>query len=116
MNKRTFQRFLERDERCYHCGALDGILVPQHRIGRGMGGKNKKADQPANIVVLCSYANGLIESSAEFAELSRERGWKLAAYEEPTEVPIWDYWNNQWWILDNEFHKRYAETYIYRHN
>lgn len=73
-----------------------------------MGSKNLKAAQPSNIVVLCAEANGLLESSAEFAELGRRFGWKLRSHEEPTDVPIFGH--GGWWLLNDDFTKDLLET------
>jgi hypothetical protein len=73
-----------------------------------MGSKNSKASQPSNIVVLCSQANGLLESNAKFAELGRKLGWKLRQDETPTEVPIFGY--GGWWLLNDDFTKDLLET------
>lgn len=64
-----------------------------------MGGV-KSRNNTANIIVLCSYANGQLESNAKFAEYGRQHGWKLASWQDPTEVPVFDTMNNCWWLLD----------------
>jgi hypothetical protein len=66
MNKKMFQKFIDRDGVCPHCLKSDDTLVPQHRAGRGMGG-SRSLDRPSNIIVLCSEANFLLEANAEFA-------------------------------------------------
>jgi hypothetical protein len=73
-----------------------------------MGSKNAKANQPSNIVILCSEANFLLEASAEFAELGRKLGWKLRQHETPTEVPIFGH--GGWWLLNDDFTKDLLET------
>jgi hypothetical protein len=73
-----------------------------------MGSKNSKANQPSNIIVLCSDANGRLESSAKFAELGRKAGWKLRNHETPTEVPIFGH--GGWWLLNDDFTKDLLET------
>jgi hypothetical protein len=102
MNKKQFQKYLDRDNACPHCGTTGPELVPQHRANRGMGG-SKLRDRPSNIIVICSLANGLMESSAGFAALSRSLGWKLLSHEDPLETParLWD----GWYVLDDNFGK-----------
>ena len=107
MTKKEFDKYLERDLGCWHCGSQGDDLIPHHRLNRGMGSKNKVANQPSNIIALCSEANGLLESNAEFAELGRKLGWKLGSYEKPTEVPIFGH--GGWWLLDNNFTKDLLE-------
>jgi hypothetical protein len=68
-----------------------------------MGGKHSKADLPSNIITFCSQANGLLESDADFAELARGYGWKLATYESPTLVPVFEAWSNSWWLLGDSW-------------
>lgn len=102
MTKKEFDLFLQRDLfKCYHCGRNDETLVPQHRLGRGMGGKNSKANQFANIITFCSYANGLVESDAEFANEARLFGWKLSSFQDPTIVSVFDFVSQSWFRLDN---------------
>ena len=99
LTPKEFSKYLKRDQRCYHCGISDDTLVPQHRDGRGMGGV-KSRNNAANIIVLCSAANGLLESNAKFAEAGRNRGWKLASWQEATAVPVYDTMGDCWWLLD----------------
>jgi hypothetical protein len=100
-----FQLYLIRDQRCWHCGTTDDTLVPQHRIGRGMGGKKKKAEQPSNVLVLCSWANGELESSAAFAETGRRNGWKLSSWQDPETEPAFDVFTGRWFTLDNDYRR-----------
>jgi hypothetical protein len=108
MTKKEFEKYLQRDRGCWHCGLTDDTLIPQHRKNRQAGGKNKAAEQPSNIIVLCSQANGLLESNANFAELGRKLGWKLRSHESPTEVPIFGH--GGWWLLNDDFTKDLLET------
>ena len=102
MRKSEFDYFLKRDEyRCYHCGRSDETLVPQHRLGRGMGGKNSKANKLSNIITFCSFANGQIESDADFAEKARLSGWKLSSFQDPATVSVYDFFSSSWFLLDN---------------
>lgn len=104
MNHKRFRRFTDRDAGCVHCGELEAV-APHHRRNRGMGG-SKELDQPANIVVLCSVVNGLLESDAAWAERAREYGWKLRAGQLPEETPVWYPIRGAWFLLDDEFGKK----------
>jgi hypothetical protein len=108
MTKKEFDKYLQRDRGCWHCGSTGDDLIPHHRLNRGMGSKNSKASEPSNIIVLCSLANGLLESNAKFAELGRKFGWKLRQHETPTEVPIFGH--GGWWLLNDDFTKDLLET------
>ena len=101
MTKKEFDKYLARDLHCYHCGIVDETLVPQHRLGRGMGSKNKTANRVSNIIVFCSKANGLIESSSTMATLGRDYGWKLRAGQDPANTPVYDC--GQWYLLSDDF-------------
>lgn len=70
-----------------------------------MGG-SKALDRPANIIVLCSVINGLLESDPEWAELGREYGWKLSRAQVPEESPVFYITQGAWRILDNSFEYR----------
>jgi hypothetical protein len=99
MNSKQFQRYLDRDLSCPHCGSeLD--LIPQHRQNRGMGG-SKARDVPSNIMVMCSELNGLIESNATLANLAKDYGWKLTAGQDPKTTPMFH--SGAWWLLDDKF-------------
>lgn len=62
-------------------------LVPQHRANKGIGGY-KGGDRLSNLVWLCSYMNGLIESNEVFAGEARRRGIKISRYDNPEHVPV----------------------------
>lgn len=99
MTKKEFQKFLDRDGGCVHCGDTE-TAVPNHRANRGMGGSRKRA-VPSNVVVLCAAMNGLIESSAEYAEIARSNGWKLSASDNPESSPYYDLQAGRWFLADN---------------
>jgi len=103
MTPKEFKKYLLRDLSCLHCGADGDDLVPQHRLNRGSGGKNSKANRPSNVIVFCSYANGLAESDAHFADVCRLNGWKLRSWQEPSESPVLDAPSGVWWLLDDSF-------------
>ena len=100
MNRQQFARFMERDGGCVHCGDVV-TAVPNHRVNRGMGGSRKR-DNPANIVVLCSEVNGLIESDPVWQRRAIEYGWKLRQWDDPTFVPVFEPMWGVWWRLDDE--------------
>lgn len=105
MTRREFAKYLARDMHC-PCGCLgrEDTYVPQHRINRGIGG-SKVLDRPANIIVLCSAVNGLIESNADIAAQARVYGWKLQRWQVPEDVPVFDRVTGEWFTLDNDFHR-----------
>ena len=105
MTPKQFQKLLDRDKHCLHCGATDA-LSPNHRANRGMGG-SKKRDVPSNIVVLCSLFNGLIESDYSAAELAIRYGWKLNSWQDAKSVPVWDSVSGEWFAL-NDNYDRYS--------
>jgi hypothetical protein len=102
MTRKQFQKYLDRDKVCAHCGTDDDTLVPQHRANRGIGG-SRSLDRPSNIIVLCSLANSMLESDAKFARFGRELGWKLRRDEVPEFTPV--LLADGWWLLDNNFNK-----------
>lgn len=101
MTPKQFQKYLDRDQACPHCGETEAV-APNHRLNRGMGG-SKERDVPSNIVVLCSRLNGLIESNATQRTLAIFYGWKLTAGQDPLKTPI--FISGKWWLLDNNFGK-----------
>ena len=107
MNKKEFDKYLARDQGCWHCGTTGDDLIPHHRQNRGMGGSSVR-NVPSNIITLCAEANGLLESNAAFAELGRKFGWKLRNHETPAEVPIFGH--GGWWLLTNDFRKFLVEA------
>jgi hypothetical protein len=102
VNKKEFQKYLDRDKVCAHCGTDGDTLIPQHRANRGFGG-SRSLDRPSNIIVLCSEANFLLESNASFAEVGRELGWKLRRDQVPEFTPV--FLADGFWLLDNNFNK-----------
>lgn len=102
MTPKQFRKYLDRDKACVHCGVDDDTLVPQHRIGRGMGG-SKRLDTPSNIIVVCSRYNGLMESDPVTAAEARAKGHKLKSWEDSTLLPVWDVNTGLWWVLDDKF-------------
>lgn len=105
MNGRQFALYLARDLHCV-CGCVgqEDTFVPQHRAGRGMGG-SRVLDRPANVLVMCSRMNGLIESDPKLAEVAREYGWKLSRWQAPENEPFYDLATGTWNLIDNTYHR-----------
>lgn len=105
MNGRAFALYLARDLHCV-CGCVgrEDTLVPQHRIGRGMGG-SKVLDRPANVIVMCSDMNGRIESDPKLAAVAREYGWKLSRWQVPEDEPFYDLATGSWNLIDNLYQR-----------
>lgn len=101
MNPKAFQKFLDRDLGCAHCGIIDDTLIPNHRQNRGFGG-SKERNKPSNIVVLCSAFNGLIEANADAAALAQAHGIKLMSWQDPESEPIYYAAESAWYLLDNQ--------------
>lgn len=104
VSRAVWSLVLQRDVCCWHCGRMDDTLVPQHRINRGMGG-SKLLDVPSNLIALCSDANVLMESNAEFRERALLCGWKLERYKFPAQVPVYDFMKGDWFVLDDDWNK-----------
>lgn len=105
MNRKDWQRLLDRDlGRCVHCGETEAIS-PNHRGNRGMGG-SKALDKPSNLILLCSEMNTLIESSNRYAEQAKSFGWKISKWDTPENVAVFDYLDQKWFYLDNAWNRR----------
>lgn len=101
LTQKQFQMYLDRDKHCLHCGSTDDTLIPQHRANRGAGGSKIRGGNPANIIVLCSMLNGLLESDSRWATLGRQYGWKLHSWDDPEQKPVYDAYTGDWWLLDS---------------
>lgn len=101
MSPKEFAKYVSRDMYCLHCGENEAIS-PNHRINRGMGG-SKNRNRPSNIVILCSVANSLIESDADWAETAKRYGWKLLSWQDPEFEPVYDMIADIWYLLDDEY-------------
>lgn len=101
MKPKDFAKLVDRDQYCLHCGERTAI-APNHRINRGMGG-SKLRDNPANLVVLCSQLNGLIEADSWYQSQALKYGWKLASWQRPEEIPVFDGVAGVWYLLDNDY-------------
>ena len=105
MNGRAFALYLARDLHCpCGCSGREDTFVPQHRINRGMGG-SRVLDRPANVIVMCSVMNGLIESDPNMAEAARTWGWKLSRWQVPEDEPFYDLATGTWNLIDNTYHR-----------
>jgi hypothetical protein len=104
MTQKQFAKYLERDGHCLHCGQ-EQDLVPQHRINRGSGGKNNKADKPSNIIVFCSLANSEIEANYKWQSLAKIYNWKLSQWDDPLQKPVYDFVYETWYQLDDKFQR-----------
>lgn len=97
MTPKQFQKFLDRDGSCWHCGTTEG-LAPHHRVNRGMGG-SKARDEASNVIVMCFKMNGLMESDPIVAQMAREWGWKLESWQKPAEVPVYNAYAGKWYLV-----------------
>lgn len=104
MKRKEFERYLKRDfGRCYHCGVSDDTLVPQHRLGRGMGGsKDPKVHAASNIITFCSDHNGRIENNSIALLRAKRLGWKLESWQDPKDTPVFCMTTGEWYILRND--------------
>ena len=100
VNQKQFQKYLDRDDGCVHCGQTESVS-PHHRLNRGMGG-SKVRDVPSNIIVMCSELNGRMESDSATAQVAKAMGWKLSSGQDPASVAVQHY-SGSWRILDDKF-------------
>jgi hypothetical protein len=103
MRANEFEKYLYRDFGCIHCGEVERVS-PHHRLNRGMGG-SKLRNNPANIIVLCSWLNNSLESDAKIAERARGLGWKLTHGQDATEVAVWYPKYRSWFRLNDSFER-----------
>lgn len=109
MTVKEFDKYLTRDGgRCYHCAITAEDLVPHHRLNRGSGGKNSKAEKSSNVITMCALINGLMESDADWARLARRWGWKLESWQNPSDAPVYDAFTGEWWQLSEDGQRRPA--------
>lgn len=81
---------------------MDDTLIPQHRLGRGMGG-SKARDVPSNIIVFCADQNQRIEENYVARERARRNGWSLQSWEDPATTPVFDMTSGEWYVLGDDF-------------
>jgi hypothetical protein len=104
MNKKEFEKLVNRDQYCLHCGETV-MISPQHRVNRQMGG-SKARHTPDNLIVLCSLMNGLIESNSEARTQALKYGWKVASWDNPKEIPVFDGVAGVWYLLDENYGRK----------
>ena len=68
-----------------------------------MGG-HKSSDNLANVILICSLYNGLMESDSKVAEEARINGHKLSKFLSPNQ-PCFDNWDGNWYFLDEKGNK-----------
>jgi len=76
-------------------------LTMQHRVGRGAGG-SALFDGPAYLIAMCQHHNTLETSSADFAAVCLDNGWKLPRNRVDVvaaTVPV-RYWDG-WYLLES---------------
>ena len=84
-------------------------LVPHHRKNRGMGGRGKSLDTPANLILVCASYNLEMESDSKVMVRALVHGHKLRQTDSFFE-PIFDNVANQWFVLDNEGRKNATDS------
>lgn len=101
MKLSQFRPYLDRDKCCYHCGTTID-LIPHHRLNRGMGG-SKARHVPSNIIAMCSWFNGVMESDAGAAAWAERMGWKLRSGQDPRSTPVHGVLSTKIYLLDDNF-------------
>lgn len=105
MNVKPYTRdvVFDRDHyKCSICGEVSNIVV-HHRINRGMGGDPKGVlNALSNLLTLCNWCNGALESLPSFAATGRYHGHKLSRWQDPLEVPVRYGWTGEWRLLDDD--------------
>lgn len=103
MKKSLLNGLRDRDSHCWHCGS-DIDLVPHHRKNRGMGGR-RSLDTIANLILVCSQWNGLMESDWEAAKTARVWKHKLRDTDHFSE-PVFDRTVGLWFELGSDGTKK----------
>jgi hypothetical protein len=101
LTPKQFQKFLARDYGCWHCGESEAV-APHHRINRGAGG-SKRRENPANIIIICSVFNSMMESDADAAAWARQCGYKLNSWQDPEKVAVYNQPMNRWFRLGDDW-------------
>ncbi len=93
------KKLRQRDTYCLHCGEdRQEYLIPQHRKNRQMGG-SKLLDRLDNLVMICAYYNGAMESNAAVADNARMYGHKLTQWDS-LDHPVYDECDGEWYLID----------------
>lgn len=108
MTPKQFQKYLDRDKGCCHCGTTDA-LVPHHRKNRGMGGA-KSRNLPSNILAVCYLLNTQMESDADTAQQARDYGWKLESWQDPSSTPYFDLMTGEWILLGDNYQREIIKS------
>ena len=99
MNAALLRKLRQRDRECLHCGEdRQEYLVPHHRRNRGHGG-SKLLDRLDNLLLICAYYNGVMESNPVVAENARMFGHKLSSWQD-FDAPVFDECAGEWYQLD----------------
>ena len=96
LSRKSLTLLRARDTHCWHCGATDD-LVPHHRKNRGMGG-SKLLDGLDNLMLVCAFYNGEMESTSQTAIAARRWGHKIPAWGD-TREPVFDCTVFRWYTL-----------------
>ena len=96
LSRKSLTLLRARDAHCWHCGATDD-LVPHHRKNRGMGG-SKLLDGLDNLMLVCAFYNGEMESTSQTAIAARGWGHKIPAWGD-TREPVFDCTVFRWYTL-----------------
>jgi len=96
LSRKSLTLLRARDSHCWHCGATDD-LVPHHRKNRGMGG-SKLLDGLDNLMLVCAFWNGEMESTSADAASARGWGHKIPAWGD-TREPVFDCTVFRWYTL-----------------
>lgn len=89
---------IDRDQRCVLCGLISDprALTGHHRRNRGQGGaSDPETNSIRNCLAICWPCNGRMESNPFVAAEARDRGIKLASwqdFDEPVQFPDGDWW------------------------
>jgi hypothetical protein len=67
-----------------------------------MGG-SKLRDNPANLILLCWFVNFEMEASSAKAEIAKRCGWKILGSDDPTQIRVWHYPSQKWYLLDDHW-------------
>lgn len=107
MTPKQFQKYVARDFGCWHCGETEAVS-PHHRANRGMGG-SKRRDNPANIMIICSQFNWMMEANAEAQRMAKQWGYKIDSWQDPEKVPVFNVTLGRWFRLGDDWSVKDSE-------